>query len=126
MVGPPLQLYSTDVMEEFAIFAFTGGLSAGVVIAIVVVLVVVVTCTVVLVVWYYKTRRGVHKSEDRAVAETTTSEYDTVMQQSSAYGKIKPGGGNTDSGIAMQESRAYGAGVVKQPTTNIPTYDVVM
>ena len=99
------------------------GLSVRVVIAIVVVLAVVVICSVALVVWCYKIRRGVHKSENRAVAETTSSEYDTVMQQSSAYGKIKPG---AKPAIPMQESRAYGAGVVKQPTTNIPTYDVVM
>ena len=67
----------------------------------------------------------------RTTTETMASalSYDgTVMEQSSAYGIIPPGGRGASSDFTMQDSPAYayGAGImVRQPTNNVPIYEVV-
>lgn len=85
---------------------------------------VVVTVSVCLMLWWYITRRGVSKSNQGTTAETETSDYET-MRESAAYQTVRPDGRNPDPDIRMRESNAYGAGVGRQPSNNLPMYETV-
>lgn len=86
---------------------------------------VVVPVTVCVIWLLYKRRRGDSKSDGEPAAETTRSDYATVMHDSSAYGRVSPGGNNSDSSVKLQASNAYGVGVKRQPTSNVPMYEIV-
>jgi hypothetical protein len=65
---------------------------------------------------------------DNRPTETATCAYgDALMQQSSAYGILPPGKRNVSLDTEMQESRAYGVALMRQPAsgTDVPTYEEV-
>ena len=100
-------------------------MSSGIIAAIVVVPVISVAVLVGLMAWCCKARRSVSKSNKTTETMTSASVYDdTVMQQSSAYGRIPPGE-RVSSDVRMQDSRAYDVGMMRQPTNNVPMYEVV-
>ena len=90
--------------------------------------VISVAVVVAVMAWCYKTRRNVSKSDKTTTPETVASASvydDTVMQQSSAYGTIPPVERSVSSDVTMQDSRAYDVGMMRQPTNNVPMYEVV-
>jgi hypothetical protein len=75
---------------------------------------------------YRQTGKEVYKTgTDKETTETITCAYgDTPMQQSSAYGTVPPGRRGVSLDTEMQDSKAYGVGLMRQSANDVPTYEV--